>query len=420
MPDNDDLGLNLDLDSEETEETEEQDETESDDSEADEDGSDQDESDEDEAEQEELLNDREKEEAEENEDEEEVEEEEKVEDKSEPNLNQDLTVSNLTKAFPKIAQQFPELIPTLQKVEKYESAFESPEEAIQATKILENVNQFNNELMTGNVSAALTRMGKASPESMNLFVDNFLPTLFKADRETYSRITFPAVAEILTRIKNNAELNNNKNLTLAVQYVTKAITGDHNIPKYSMDIKKPQGQQEQTQQDPRGERLQKSFEDSTSFEVRSRVTRLLNKELEGKIPGNAFSRKMFVTKLQEAIHSQMNRDENWLAGLAKLHEAAGKQDFLPDESFKEKIYKHYTSKFQSLMPLGIRRLLKEMGQELKEGKKPVKKFINTNKKDDRGKNKTNNKSKITRPEDHLKKRTVQGDADFLAAKMGLN
>ena len=348
------------------------------------------------------------------EDQDETDEDEDDEDTETDSAEEVLTVSNLTKAFPKIGEKFPELIPILQKAEKYEQIFDTPEEANTARELVAGLEYFNEALAAGDAQAILTNMFRANSNGAGLFVENLLPTLYKQNREIYSAVTFPAVVLALKTVAHSANLHGNKNLGIAVRMISQALTGKQDLPEVNLNIKGEGVKEKKEDSDPRSARLQEHFESTTSAQALSRVDKFLQKEVVSRLPGDPLTKKLYLQSLKGEVMSQMDKDPQYLSIITKLHEQAKKADFLPGAEIGEKISRVFLQRFQALMAPSLRKLLKEAGMKFKEdsdkGKK-VKKFVSGKGKDD------NKVVKIdkNKPPRHP---SVAGDSDWLRSRMG--
>ena len=159
--------------------------------------------------------------------EEEEQAEETTEEDKEPDV-EDLeeadrtTVKAVTKKYPTVFKEFPELRQGLFLSRQYQEVFATPDEAASAKEVTETYNYFQDKLLQGSSAELLQSLRESGDvKSYQAFAENFLPTLFNADQNSYYKAVQPVLQTALFSAFREGVESDNKNLALAARWINK-------------------------------------------------------------------------------------------------------------------------------------------------------------------------------------------------------
>lgn len=319
---------------------------------------------------------------------EEEEEEPKLEDESEDwNVP---TLEAITKKYPEITKEFPGLKNVLEREAEFSQVFQTPEEAEEALENSKTYQEFESELLSGNIEKVLKSVKESDSNAYDKIVNDLFPTLRRVDERAYGdllanviKATSSSMFQAADGIKDEQTKNN---LQAAARILNQFALGTTEIipPKVSKSA----------QEDPKNKELEekeKAFNDrqfkNAKENLDSRIEKVLgnsiDKYLDPKQQMTAYVRGKakddIISKLDAAIGSD--------ARFKKNLDALWKNSF--DDNFStstiDKIKKAYLSKAETLLPQIMREVraaaMKGSSKRLKEKeeKGTPRKRINTEK-----------------------------------------
>ena len=132
------------------------------------------------------------------------------------------TVKAVTKKYPTVFKEFPELRQGLFLSRQYQEVFATPDEAASAKEVTETYNYFQDKLLQGSSAELLQSLRESGDiKSYQAFADNFLPTLFHADQNLYYKAVQPVLQTALFSAFREGMESDNKNLALAARWINK-------------------------------------------------------------------------------------------------------------------------------------------------------------------------------------------------------
>jgi Cobalamin biosynthesis protein CobT (nicotinate-mononucleotide:5, 6-dimethylbenzimidazole phosphoribosyltransferase) len=132
------------------------------------------------------------------------------------------TVKAVTKKYPNVFKEFPELRQGLFLSRQYQEIFATPDEAIESKETADTYNYFQDKLLQGSSKELLQSLKESGDvKSYQSFVDQFLPTLFSADQNLYYQAVQPVLQTALYSAFKEGVDSDNKNLALAARWISK-------------------------------------------------------------------------------------------------------------------------------------------------------------------------------------------------------
>jgi hypothetical protein len=154
--------------------------------------------------------------------------EETTEEDKEPEPEEELeeadrtTVKAVTKKYPTIFKEFPELRQGLFLSRQYQEVFATPDEAVNAKEVSDTYTYFQDKLLQGSSAELLQSLRESGDvKSYQAFAENFLPTLFNADQNSYYKAVQPVLQTALFSAFREGVESDNKNLALAARWINK-------------------------------------------------------------------------------------------------------------------------------------------------------------------------------------------------------
>lgn len=281
------------------------------------------------------------------------------------------TYQELKKADPDIFKKVPGLKDIFFREQKFSETFASVEEAQAAAVKAENYDIVEATLVNGDPSLILAEIGKNSPESLPVLVDNFLPTLQKLSKDLYVRATMPVLEDLIRLAYNDGKRTNNKNLMHAAGHLAMHVFGEPRIPEPRNTRTEPHPAEVQlrTERERHFNERYSSFNTEVTTEAYTRMERFAEKGIndpEGKLSG--FTKKAIVKEALAELDRRLGEDQQLSQTLRQLWKRATVGGFTKEH--KEAILNAHLSRAKQLLP-GIRnRMVAEaLGEKVSDGKK---------------------------------------------------
>ena len=170
------------------------------------------------------------EEGEEKEKEEEKEEEEKEGKEEEEEFQGRPTLTDIKKVYPDIFKKFPDLRDVLFSEQKFREFFGTVDEAEEAAAKVGNFDLIESALLAGDSGPILEQLSNNAPESLELVIDNFLPSVMKQSQDLYLRATIPVIEQFLYTAYQHGKRTQDTNLMRSAQHAANFIFGKPEIP----------------------------------------------------------------------------------------------------------------------------------------------------------------------------------------------
>lgn len=249
-------------------------------------------------------------------------------------------------------QQFTELLPTINDAKA----------AVQKANALDNIER---QVMSGDISTVLQVARQENPEAFYKIVDNYLPTLQRADPQAYYHVLGNVIKDtIITMVREGRALGEQgAPLQAAANVLNQFVFGSQNFtpPRpLSRQVNPEQQTREQQIQWQEHQRVMGTFE-STKNDLQSRADNVLKSTIDQHIDPDGsmtdYVRKNATREAFETLEDLMSKDTRFRGIIDKLWERAFQTNFSKDSG--DKIKAAYLSKAKTLLPSVLKRARNE-------------------------------------------------------------
>jgi hypothetical protein len=274
--------------------------------------------------------------------------------------------------FPTLFKEFPYLEKAYYREQQFTKHFPTPADAEEAVAKVQTLDKFESDLDKGNTEPILQAVKRVNPESFNRVVDDYLPTLYKVDKDAYHHVIGNVIKHtIASMASQNNEVLRNAALILN-QYV-------FNSDKYTPPSRLSQ---ENTNQDPRVKEIEereRQFNENrlkdASTELNTRVNTVYKATIEANIdPKNSMTeyvKKNAIRDAQETLSNLIMRDGRFKTVVDKLWEKAIENNY--NKADMDRIRTAYVSRAKTLLPSVLKKArqdaLRGMGVRVKSDDK---------------------------------------------------
>ncbi len=338
----------------------------------------------------------EKEEEPEKEENKEEEEEEKLEpDETDLELVTPVRRQEILKKFPTIFKEFPYLEKAYYREQKYTELLPTIEDAQEAIEARDTFKKFESDILSGNTENVLKSVKQTDEKAFAKIVDNYLPALFKTDKEAYFHILGNINKSVITSMYKEGETTNNDELKQAAVLLNQFVFGNSNfVPAQKFS-------KETNEADPEKEKFNKERQQFESERLNSAVSQLQTKvdnRIQSTIAANIdpkgvmtdYVKRTAIRECLDSLNESIQQDSRLQVLKDKLWEKAKNDGYSPRSL--DAIQSAFLSRAKSILPSLIQKTrneaLKGLGKkessEEKKGPLPVGKSASPNKSSSKG------------------------------------
>lgn len=209
-----------------------------------------------------------------------------------------------------------------------QAVFGSIENIKGAAQALDDYQEISRDIFSGKSEGLLNSL-KGSGKLDN-FAQEFLPTLFKLDQDSFIKVTEPVVANVLRQALQEGTNRKDQNLVNAAKLLSREIFGKTDIPEFKRKTSEPDPEKEQL----RGEIKQRDQQRELSFteDVNNSGERLLKAEIQKLIPTGTseYQKKVILREAYEEVNQLMVKDASYLSQVKSLWQGARRSGFVGD------------------------------------------------------------------------------------------
>jgi hypothetical protein len=312
-------------------------------------------------------------EKEEGEGEEDKEEEEK-EEKEEEVTHNELSIKALKEAFPELLKKFPDLKDSIFREREYTKIFGSVEDATEAQEKAQLLDQIAETTLQGDPTQLFSSLQKN--DALEEFAVNFLPHLYKANEKVFYKITDDIMARALNAANSHATKRSDKNLTLAVKYISTYIFNSEEVPKAG--VRKEVSPERQELENEREKDRQAKYTETEDFVhsvTRNRLDKSIREGLDPDESMSDFVKGALVDKIIEDVGSIIEKDKIFQSQMISLWKRASKEGFSKDA--KSRIITAYLARARRIIPSVRAKIRNEAGSSVNKDGKQLKKDLPT-------------------------------------------
>ncbi len=294
---------------------------------------------------------------------------EEKEEKDEPVGSYGLSAKSLEKKFPAIFDAFPSLRGVIYREKQYADVFATIDDAKEAATKINGMERLEDSLLSGSSELLFDGLKRANPKAYESFSDNFLPTLYKQDRESYLRITKPIITGIIKNaIKEGRELGN-KNLEYSGMHLSNYIFGRAIPEDEPVKDTQPSPDQQQLEAEKRAwaQARKVEFEDGIGSDAGTKLKSEISKLIDPGKAMKSFERTAAIKEVERLIGAELEKDKQHMSIMNSLWSRAQKERFAAD--WKPRIISAYLGRARQLLPAVIRQVRNEvLGESGSNGK----------------------------------------------------
>lgn len=171
------------------------------------------------------------------EDEEDDEDEDKGKKKEEKEEDDELTshrrpsIKAINQKYPKFLKEFPEVRHAIFRAQKYEETFPTVGDAKAAKATVEVFDNVVNVVDSGDPGKLFGMIARKDPKTAYSHIVNFLPTLYRQNKELFTEITQPVLKAALRTLRAEGKKSGNTDLQYSAEHAHKFFFDDEDFDK---------------------------------------------------------------------------------------------------------------------------------------------------------------------------------------------
>lgn len=264
------------------------------------------------------------------------------------------TVADIKTKYPNFFKDFPDMRHSLFREGEYSSIFPTIDDAKEAQ---EKVGDYDNlvQLFNSGKQEDFEQFlgGIAKDGSLANVAGNFLPSLYKTNRETYFQITTPIAEALCRNAFRTAEGAGNENLKNAALVLAKWAFGD---VKFATGERQSEPPKATAAKDPDLEREKSAFYQEKYNDARAHVdtngaTKLRAEIKNGLDPNGVFkpfTLNLLLKEVMEEVGRELEKDPRHMAMMNSLWKQAHRAGYAGN--WKDRLLTTYLSRARAVMP----------------------------------------------------------------------
>ncbi len=249
-------------------------------------------------------------------------------------------------------QQFTELLPTIQDAKI----------AVQKAQVMDN---FEQSIMSGDISNVLAAAKSESQEAFHKIADNYLPALKRVDQQAYYHVLGNVVKDtIITMVREGRNLGEQgAPLTAAANVLNQFVFGSQNFTPAQPLSRQPNPDEQNREQAIKYQEQQHVYNrfETTRDELQTKADNVLASTIDQHIDPNGamtdYVKRNATKDAKETLEDLMGKDQRFRGLIDKLWEKAFQQNFNKEST--DRIKSAYLSKAKTLLPSVIKKARNE-------------------------------------------------------------
>lgn len=346
-------------------------------------------------------------------------EDDKSKDKKD-DLSDDEKKTPLIKAindkFKGIFKEFPEVKTAIFRDKAFREHFASPDEAREAKGLVENFEQIQTEIASGDAESVVKFLSETSKDGKATvkFGRNLIKSL-ESNPKVYSAILFPTITGILKEAKEVAEHHGNKNLQLSVEHLAAHLFGskDGSIPEDSIKPDDDNKNGEPSEAEKVLAQKGKEFGEDVLETTFSEQSTLVETSLAASKNIKPALKKSMISEINYQIGLRLKEDKAF-GKVMEGHWKNAKAKGFP-LAMRSSIKAAYLEGVKKLLPTVRAEVLKENGYIMRKASSKsgdTKDDVSVRKTDSSGKNTNNNSGKGKTKDERLAELKKSGKSDL--------
>ena len=314
----------------------------------------------------------------EDEEEKDEDEEDKESEEEETDTEGGLNVKDITKKYPTVFKDFPELKRNFFLARQYEQVIPTVEDAKAAVEQANYFQYFQAKVLTGDAKEVLESISNSGEKkAMEKFTNNFLPSLKEVDEPSFYRVTAPVIQQVLYAAVQQGIGSNDKNLAEAAKWIHNFVFGNPTVAKPNWNKESPDSEQidPERQQFLRDKmqfertRMEESMSE-VSGSIVSEMRKVILKDLDPRNEMQPYMRKKLLEDIIQETGRILQKDQHHLRKMDSLWDnlrATGMR-----QNGKTRIKDTYLARAIQVLPSVRARLKAEaLGRKVKNNDKTI-------------------------------------------------
>ena len=318
-------------------------------------------------------------------------EEDKIDLKSDEEIEIDAPPrkKELLKAFPDIFKKFPFIEKMLYRDQQYTQMFGSFDEAKEISEKASTLDDYEQQLMSGNSVSLLTDVHQNDPKAFSKIALNILPTIKQIDGNAYKEIVGDLIRRLTHSMHSTGESKKDEDLKTAAALVNGYVFGDEKVeaPKARETEKEDELSKREREFN---DRRRVTNVNDISLKVGNTLKNTVSEYIDQKNQMSSFEKRGAIKEVLELVDEEIGRDTMFRRMLDKLWVAAEQDNY--SKNSLDRIRSTYLGRAKPLLSSSI----KKVRAEILKDKKPTRHLSS---KDDDNDDKDNRKGpiKMARP-----------------------
>lgn len=232
----------------------------------------------------------------------------------------------------------------------YTEIYPTVNDAREAANKSEQLDALDATLMDGNVDAIF---GSLNPDVLTKISDRILPALYKNNQQAFARAARPLLVNVLHTVMAKADREGDDNLRKSVRNVSRALTGNPDLPSPDSGRPDPQIEAERNRLQQERQALfardNRNFLTSCDRSVMKRLETMVSDGLDSKSELNDFTRNAIIERTLNDLHRAMLNDEGLRNKLQQTHKLAARSGF--PEEYRARIVSASLERAKKLIPM---------------------------------------------------------------------
>jgi hypothetical protein len=271
----------------------------------------------------------------------------------------------ILKRYPELFKEFPFLERVMYRDRQWNELLGSFDDAKELVDRAEVFSSFETQLLSGDTSEVLKNVKETDEKAFNIIVDEYLPTLWKVDKDAYRHVTGNLNKRLIMEMVQEANESNNEDLKQAALIVNRFIFGTdrYTAPSRLVDSDKPDDKKNELEQE-RLSLVQERFEaarDDLQSQVDNTLRATISDYIDPKGNMSSYVKKNAVADAMRLLSQAVADDPSVSKNLDSLWRASFAARFSKDTLGKIKSF--YLSKAKANLKSAI---LKARSEALKD------------------------------------------------------
>ncbi len=265
------------------------------------------------------------------------------------------TVQGIKSKYPDFFKDFPDMRHVLFREGEYAQLFPTVDDAKEASEKVTDFDNLADLFNSGREEDLVEFLGGVAktPATLVSLAGNFLPSLYKTNRDLYFQTTTPIGEALVRNAHARGVSEGNDNLKNAALVLAKWAFGDY---QFATGEKKSEPPQATQTKDPRLEQEREEFyrekyNDTRNYIETNRLSKLKSEIKRGLDPNdvfNDFTSNLLMNQIIDEIGQELEKDQRHMSQMNSLWKQARKAGFAGN--WKDRILTTYLSRARAIMP----------------------------------------------------------------------